>query len=106
MLNIDVGLCCWIDCLGRQVRNWSLVIDEVKIMIQCHLEELDPIENKLATDMNLRVLNTINQCQNKSNVTSAITLYEIEYLEKNIYMSLMKKICFLFLFYQSLHFTI
>ena len=52
MLNVDVRFCCWIDCLGRQVKIRSLAIDEVKIMIQCHLEELDPNDDKLAMDMN------------------------------------------------------
>ena len=85
---VDVCFCCWIDCLGRQVKICSLAIDEVKIMIQYHLEELDPNNDKLTTDMNMMVLNTINQCQNKPNVTCAITLDEIKYLEeKFIYYS-------------------
>ena len=88
LLHMDTNRCCWIDCLGREVKLRTLAFEEIKLLVNKNIEQLDPIHDIFAMEMNLMVKNTIELCQTKDNATSTITLDEIECIEdKFIYKS-------------------
>ena len=83
MLDIELKKCRWIDCLGRQVKLRGLAFEEVKSMIQNNLNNLDPVRDKFAFDMNELIENMIDKIKDKNNVTSTIIMDEINHLEEN-----------------------
>ena len=88
MIDLDINKCCWIDCLGREIKLRELAFDEIKLLVDKNIEKLDSIHEKFAMDMNKMVNNTIDMCQNKNDTTSTIILDDIECIEENfIYKS-------------------
>ena len=82
LLHLDINKCCWIDCLGREVKLRALAFDEIKLLVNKNIEQLDPIHDKFSMDMNEMINKTIDLCQNKNNTTSTMILDEIEFMEE------------------------
>ena len=83
MLNSDVTKCCWIDCLGREIKMRAQGFDEIKSIVRINLERLYSVHDIFEIDMNNMVLDTINLCESKSSETSTIIIDKIDALEQN-----------------------
>ena len=49
LLDLDINKCCWIDCLGREVKIRRLAFDEIELLVKKTLKNLiqDMISSQL-----------------------------------------------------------
>ena len=65
LLNRDLNICSWIDCLGRLVKIRVLALNEVRDMVQHNINSLTnqtelSRDQLIIRDMNLRVMNSVD----------------------------------------------